>query len=211
KPDELAQLNQNPMFKAAALARIDNPADRAEMAALFENDKAKADGEHLANMLKPKNEGRADGMEGMADKVANENYDRRKPANVLKECEAMSGDEAKAGAEAWNKTHPDRTFESMLQARWGDDDDKTEYNRLLAMIHGDKAMDRSLRLQEGMRENDQEEIEGALAHQITDDKALQSTDDKTRKQAEAIRAENDAFERYNVDADRTRQEATRWL
>ncbi len=202
-----AQLKQLGPYKPLMMMRLKNPADRAEIGAALDGDPAAADAERLGNILKPKKEGMKEPQLGTYDEVGNDNYDRRKPKNVLKEFESMSGDQVKAAAAAWDKAHPGQpTFESMLEARWGDDDDKTELNRLKAMIHGDKGLNRSLRMQEGMREKDQDEIEGALAHDATNDKALQSQDADVRKKAEAVKAENDSFERNNVEADRKGQQ-----
>jgi hypothetical protein len=203
-PDELQQLRTEP-FRSAALMKIKNPADRAEISALMDNDPTKANSEHIANLLKVKDDGMAKGADAMTDEVGRDNYDRRKPANVLKEMEAMSGEDVQAAAKAWNAAHPDQTFEQMIEKRWGDDSDKTERNRLLAMVHGNKGLDRSLRLQEGMRENDQDEIEGALGHEKTDEAALKSKDKKVREHAEAVRDENASFETNNVEADRLKQ------
>ncbi len=205
KPEELAQLRMGP-FKDLALARIKNPADRAEIDALMNNNPAMANAERLGNLLKPKAEGMAKGMAAASDVIGQDNYDRRKPANVLKEFESMSGEDVKAAATAWNQSHPGQpSFEQMLETRWGDDDDKTERDRLLAMMRGDKGLDRSLRVQQGLREDEQDELEGGLAHDKVDAKALQSTNPEVRKKAEAIQAENASFERNNIAADAAKQ------
>lgn len=207
KGPELAKVAADPAT-TEALAHQKNPTDAKELLYLVSGDKADADAERLGNLLKPKGEGYI----GMGDVVGMDNMDRRKASNVLKEFESMSGADVKAAALAWNKTHPDRSFEQMLQDRWGDDNDKTEYNRLLAMIHGDKGLDRSLRLQEGMREHDQEEIEGALAHtkDPNQDPDLKSSDPAVRTKAEVKRFdllnENAMFELHNNVADQATQQ-----
>ena len=201
KPKELEELRTGP-FKEIALARIENPADRAEMRALIEGNRAQADAEHLANLLLPRNAGNKIG-----DKVGKENHDRRKASNVMKEFEGMSGEDVKAAAEAWNKAHPFQTFEMMITARWGEDDDPAELKRLLAMVKGDKGLARSIRLEAGMRDEDQEEIEAALAHQKVDEKDLTSNDPEVRKKAEAIKRENESFETNNRASDQLARRA----
>ena len=197
KPAELAQLR---VWNGVAhpLTALKNPADRAELEALIGGDPAKADAERLGNLLGPRKYAFEPG-----DTVGNENDKRRKASNVMKEFEGMSGEAVKAAAEAWNKTHlPHESFENMILTRWGKDDDPAEMNRLLAMVKGDKGLARSIRLQAGMRDKDQEEIEAALAHQTFQKEDLMSPDPVIRQRAEALKREHDSFEKNNVDTER---------
>ncbi|MGE5180825.1 MAG: hypothetical protein ACM31C_02125 [Acidobacteriota bacterium] len=207
--DERKKLNEEP-FKSMALSRIKNPSDRAVVEASIAGNKDLAEGERLGNLMKPKDEGLQIGV-GVYDEVGNQNYDRRKAGNVLREFEGMSGEQVKAAVAAWDQAHPDRPMEKMLEERWGNDDDKTEYLRLKAMMEGDKGKDRSLRLEESIRKGDQEEREAALTHEKVDDAALHSKDDKVRKHAEEVQAENESFERNNVEYDHEKREAMNML
>ena len=207
---ERKELKEEP-FHTMALQRIKNPSDRAVVEASIEGNKDLAEGERLGNLLKPKDEGMVKGQGFIYDEAGRDNYDRRKANNVLTEFEGMSGEQVKAAVAAWDKAHPDRPMMKMLEDRWGNDDDKTELNRLKAMMEGDKGKDRSLRLEESMRNEDQDEREAALRHEKTDEAALHSKDDKVRKHAEEVKAENDSFERNNVEADHNRREVANML
>ncbi len=204
-----AKINVEP-YRTLALGRIKNASDRAVLQAALDGNKDLAEGERLGNLLKPKEEGLQIGL-GVYDQAGNDNYDRRKAKNVLNEFEGMSGEQVKAAVAAWDKAHPDRPMEKMLEERWGKDDDKTEYLRLKAMMEGDKGKDRSLRLEESIRNEDQDEREAALRHEVVDEAALHSKDEKTRKHAEEVKAENESFERNNVEYDHEKREVMNML
>ncbi len=87
KPDQLEKLRHldcgmDGMFAAG----VKDPAAITEIIALVRGDKTQADAARLGDMLKPK----AEGVDPLS-KEGQDIYDKRKPANVLKEFEAMSG------------------------------------------------------------------------------------------------------------------------
>ncbi|MFN0246893.1 MAG: hypothetical protein ACKV2T_08285, partial [Kofleriaceae bacterium] len=157
-PEDVATLRDNPATHMA-IASLENPADREELRAALTGNKAKANAVKLGNALKPKDEG----FIMPSDKASIENYKRRSPDEVLKLFEGMAPEDVKAAVAEWNSANPLRPMESMLEARWGDDDDKTEFRRIQAMIKGDKSQNQAIRASQGMRENNQEMIEAALA------------------------------------------------
>jgi hypothetical protein len=185
---------------------IKNTSDRAVLLAALDGNQDLAKGERIGNLLEFKDAGMKKDAFGMPDAAGLENYDRRKAGNVLREFESMSGPEVKAAVKAYDEVHGAGAMEKMLEARWGKDDDKTEYCRIKAMMEGDKGKDRSLRLQESMREEDKDEREAALRHEKVSEADLHSTDDKVRKHAEEVQQENESFERANVEADHNRRE-----
>ncbi len=200
-PADRAQLNFT-LIGTNGLARFKNASDRAVVDAALKGDPNLALGEQLGNALKPKEEGMQRSEFGIGlDQASIDNYDRRKSDHVLSTFEGLSGEQVKAAAAAWDKAHPDRPMMKMLEARWGNDEDKTEFLRLKAMIEGDKGKDRSLRLQESMRKEDKDEREAALRHEKVTEAQLHSDDPEVRKHAEEVQAENESFERANVEAD----------
>ncbi len=168
KPQQLAQLKQRQVMFGTHWIVGDTPpgVDRDEIQKLVAGDTAGADATHLTNLLKdPKDGFKMHGFE--LDPETKKNLEERDTSNVLREFESKSPAELNAARTAWNKeaaTAGGKTWDQMIQDRFGDDDDATTRMRLMALAHGDRAEDKALALREGMRENDQQEIEAALAN-----------------------------------------------
>ncbi len=175
--------------------------NREEILKLSAGDRAAAEGIHIANMLKKRGDGMKTGDYGQIDAQSLHNYDVRKASNVLRELEQMPPEEIKAARTAWDRQAAatgGETFDELLKDRFNDGD--TTDMRVAALLRGERAEDRAYALREGMRENDQKEIETALTSPD-----LSSTDPQKRaaalaeKQALAAKAtELDASEQRGV-------------
>ncbi len=194
-PEELAQLHTGE-FKYGVLWKIENPADRAELERRIAGDEAGADAERLANLFGAHVGDVPPALRGDIDEANNK---RRDEDNVLAEVEAMSGEQVKAAAEAWAAKNPGQPYHVMIAMRWGDNPKVRD--RLLAMLAGDKGMNRALRFQRALADGDQAKIEAALAHEQFDPADLESDDPKRRARAEALRDEQASFLRHNASID----------
>ncbi len=202
-PAQLAEAAQRQWMLGPewAAVRIAPGADRDEILKLSAGDRAAAEGIHIANMLKKRGDGMKTGDYGQIDAQSLHNYDVRKASNVLRELEQMPPEEIKAARTAWDRQAAatgGETFDELLKDRFNDGD--TTDMRVAALLRGERAEDRAYALREGMRENDQKEIETALTSPD-----LSSTDPQKRaaalaeKQALAAKAtELDASEQRGV-------------
>jgi hypothetical protein len=102
---------------------------------------------------------------GALDKQSQRNYDNRKADNVLKEFESKTPEEMAAARASWDKQAAitgGKTFDQLIQERFNDGD--TVDHRVAALARGDHAEAKAYALREGMKSNDQKEIEDALTN-----------------------------------------------
>ena len=186
-PTQLREANQrNIMWGPSwAAAHVAEGPDHEEIVKLAQGDKAGAEAIHITNMLKEP----ADGYKLTYDAEAMQRQQKtialRSTDNVLAELESKSPEEIVAARDTWNKqaaANGTPNWDQMIEERFGKD--SVEARRVLALTHGKRAEDKVLALREGMRTNDQKEIEGAL-----ESPDLKSADPTKRAKAEAERAE----------------------
>ncbi|MEP6861502.1 MAG: hypothetical protein ABJE66_12815 [Deltaproteobacteria bacterium] len=168
-----------------AAAHVAEGPDHEEIVRLTQGDKAGAEAIHITNMLKEPGDGYKLTMDAEAMERQQKTLQLRSTDNVLAELESKSPEEIIGARDAWNKQAAAAgtpNWDQMIEERFGRD--SVEARRVLALTHGKRAEDKVLALREGMRTNDQKEIEGAL-----ENPELKSADPAKRAKAEAERAE----------------------
>ena len=179
KAEQRTELSRrNGPLGASMITRSVHESQRGEIQQLVAGSEAAANGAHFADLFKdPKAGLEMDGI--MPTEQSQQNFEARKPENVIKELRSKSPAEIEAARAAWDKQNPGRRWDLMIQERFGDGD-PTTFLRINALAHGNKIEERAYALREGMRKNNQETIEAALANPDLDEK-----DPKKRAAAEA--------------------------
>ncbi len=197
-PDEITKLNvTSPVTTIIAIQSIE-PSQRGTIGALLSNDKASADAAHIADLFKKPEDGLE--MDGIKlTKQSQQNLDNRKPDNIIKELRAMSPEAIRAAKDAWNKdpANKDKQWSEMIEERF-EGGDSNMLMRIRALSEGNLVEERAYALREGMRKQNQELIEGALANPDLDSK-----DEEKKAKAIAEKQELEATVlRLDVEANR---------
>ncbi len=160
---EIAELKKtNPMIDMIAIQSVDG-GQRAEIAALLEGNKAKANAAQITDLFKDPRDGLD--MDGIKlTKQSEQNLENRKTANVIKALRDMPAADILAAKVAWENdpANEGKTWNSMIEARFGDGD-STTLLRIRALADGNKVEERAYALRDAMRTQNQEEIEAAIA------------------------------------------------
>ena len=147
---------------ASAITRSVHESQRGEIHELLTGTRATADGAHFADLFKDPKAGIE--FEGMQPtEQSQQSFAARQPENVIKELRSKSPAEIKAARTAWDKENPGRSWDLMIQERFGSGD-PTTFLRINALAHGNKVEERAYALREGIRKNNQTQIETALAN-----------------------------------------------
>lgn len=183
---------------------VKNPSDRAELEDLISGDTVKAEGDHLASLLRRPEDG-AGWQEAMrAGPIPNirnaEIQKERTPANVVREFESKSPEELIAAKAAWDRdaqAHGEKSWDAMLAARFGASDPRT-LMRLQALSRGDRVESKALGFREAVATNNQEEMERVLASPdlTSKDPAKKAAAELERQQLAAKVKAFDEAERY---------------
>jgi hypothetical protein len=165
-PDERATLRKNPMVSINP--SLGASSRQGEIKALLAGDDKAADGARISNLLEDPKEG-VRAPDWFTTDEQKKTMQQREPENVLAELESMSPAEIEAAAadrDGNAKSAPfwedHRTLEQMAASRFADDPVSRE--RVKALLSGNRAEDRALRLEQGMKSGNEKEIEGALAN-----------------------------------------------
>ncbi len=197
-PDEITKLNvTSPVTTIIAIQSIE-PSQRGTIGALLSNDKASADAAHIADLFKKPEDGLE--MDGIKlTKQSEQNLENRKPENIIKELRAMSPEAIRAAKDAWNKdpANKDKQWSEMIEERF-EGGDSNMLMRIRALSEGNLVEERAYALREGMRKQNQEMIEGALANPDLDSK-----DEEKKAKAIAEKKElEDTVLRLDIEANR---------
>ncbi len=183
---------------------VRNPADRAELEDLVAGDPVKADGDHLASLLRRSDEGADWNGMRLGDPMANlrnaEIQKERAPANVVREFESKSPEALLAAKAAWDRdaaARGDKPWDAMLAERFADGDPRT-LMRLQALSRGDRAESKALGFREAVATNNQDEMERVLASPdlTSADPAKRAAAERERQQLAAKVQAFDETEKY---------------
>lgn len=162
-PSQLAEVKRQDPGARWAEAVPDN-GGRAEARELLAGDRRAAETARLVDLFRAPSDGlRCDGV--APDKQSRQNLDARKPEHVFAELERANPADVASVREAWNREAAatgGATWDQMIRDRFREH--ATAAQRIEALIRGDRALDKALALREGIRSNDQHEIESALAN-----------------------------------------------
>lgn len=144
----------------SAITRSVHESQRGEVQQLLAGRDDAADGAHFADLFKDPKAGME--FEGtQPTEQSQQNFKARQPENVIAELRSKSPEQIEAARTAWDKANPGRSWGQMIQERFGSGD-PTTFLRINALAHGNKVEERAYALRDGIRKNNQAQVEAAL-------------------------------------------------